>query len=75
MPRFFETNDANDPGFELSVDEVVTRFWQSDEAEEWKTVGGRLDRTSSGWINRKLGACDRDTLDELLDAVYDGRPR
>lgn len=73
--RFFETNNTSDPGFELSLDEVVTRFWQSDLADDWKVNGGRLDRTSAQWITEKLGGCDRDTLDECLDAIYEGRPK
>lgn len=81
MPRFHETNDAGDPGFELTTGEVVARFWQSEEGEDWAKAAAagepvdRLDRVSSGWIHRKLGSTDRDSLDELLDAIYDGRPR
>lgn len=77
MPRFFESNTAGDAGYELSVDEVVARFWQSDTGEEWASSDEpeRLDRCSSRWIMDKLGSTDRETLDELLDAIYDGRPK
>jgi len=74
--RFHETDRLGDPGFELSLDEVVTRFWQSDDAEAWsKEPLEHLDRVSSRWIFHKLGSCDRETLDECLDAIYEGRPK
>lgn len=77
MPRFFETNSPTDTGFELTVGEVVARFWQSEEGQAWAADENpeRLDRCSSRWIMDRLGSTDRDSLDELLDAIYDGRPR
>lgn len=76
--RFYETNTKDDPGFELSPDEVAARFWQSDIGEAWAADpenAGRLDRAASVWIAEKLGGCDPDTLDEALQAIFDARPK
>ena len=73
--RFFETNRGDDPGFELSPDEVAARFWQSEAGERWRTSEVRLDRTAAGWIAESLGACDMETMDEALDAILKTMPR
>ena len=77
--RFFETNNVDDPGFELSPEEVAARFWQSEDGEAWANDAGvghyRLDRLAADFISRKLGGCDRDTMDEAIDAIIDARPK
>lgn len=73
--RFNKTNKVGDD-VDVPLPEVVRRFWASDEGKAWAAEPlERLDRVSSRWIMDELGGCDRDTLDECLDAIYDGRPR
>jgi hypothetical protein len=75
--HFHPTNSKDDPGVEVPLPEVVSRFWASDEGKAWAAAEQpeRLDRCSSRWIMDELGGCDRETLDECLDAIYDGRPK
>lgn len=77
--RFFKSNRTDDPGFELTTDEVAEQFWASDEAVDWVTNHRqyRLERLALNWVNENVGQWDNIPADWALifDAIHVAMPR
>lgn len=76
--RFFKTNRADDPGYELSTDEAARRFWESETAQDWLTnPGTRLERLALNWVTDNIGQWSRipEDWDPIFDAIGAAMPR
>jgi hypothetical protein len=76
--RFFKTNRTNDPGFELTTDEVAKQFWVSDEAILWLAKPGvPLERTALLWVNDNIGQWENIPADwdPIFVAIHAAMPR
>lgn len=77
--KFFATNLKTDEGFDKTPDEIATEFWANDNyGQKWASGEwvGRLDRLTIEFLTVTYGGWDAaDQLDEVLDTVYQARPR
>lgn len=76
--RFFKTNRTDDPGFDLTTDEVAKQFWASEAAQGWVTNPGmRLERLALNWVNGNVGQWENIHADwtAIYDAIHAAMPR
>lgn len=73
--RFYRSNSLNDPGHEVSLDEIVSGFRKSVFAQDWRDHGGRLSRFILNYLTSRLGGWDEEEesfidLDDIVEAVF-----
>ena len=58
--RFYRTNSVEDPGHEVTVEELAVEFMGTQDYAEWVEHGGRLARWVMTWLTHAHGGTDED---------------